>query len=216
LDVSLLYDSQSKREHKLTNNLLTEDSTTLNWIGLDYKIISCQKGLTLKSKPGNFILRKVQLESGQEFTCAYQSGRILWLGDSFGTIYKVDYYNGNVVKKILSPGSAIQNIVSDNAKNLFISISKKGIFEYDDRTGEFMKVIPILGNDVVTNSYFDSYDKLWFEINQTSLVYYDPFNKQVKRFNFSAGNVNKTLKYQDGKEQGMFFLTTGFYRNNRH
>ena len=208
LDVSLLYDSQSKREHKLTNNLLTEDSITINWIGLDYKIISCQKGPALKSKPGNYILRKIQPENGQEFTCAYLSGRILWLGDSFGTIYKVDYFNGNVVKKTLSPGSAIQNIVSDNGKNLYISISKKGIFEYDDRTGEFIKVIPIVGNEVVTNSYFDSYDKLWFEINQTSLVYFDPFNKLVKRFNFSVGNVNRTLKYQDGKEQGMFFLTT--------
>ena len=36
LEVSLLYDSQSKREHKLTNNLLVEDANTINWIGLDW------------------------------------------------------------------------------------------------------------------------------------------------------------------------------------
>ena len=208
LDVSLLYDSQSKREHKLTSNLLIEDAGYLNWIGLDFKIISCKKGNLLKSKPSDFVLRKMALKVGQEFTCAYLYGRILWLGDNYGNLCKVDYTNGNVTKRTLIPGCAIQNIVSDNGKNLFISIINKGIFEYDDRTGALLKIIPTAGNDVVTNSYFDSYDKLWFEINQTSLVYYDPFNKFTKRFVLPAGNVNKTLKFQDGKEQGLFFLTT--------
>jgi len=208
LDVSLLYDSQSKREHKLTSNLLIEDAGYLNWIGLDFKIISCKKGNLLKSKPSDFVLRKIALKVGQEFTCAYLYGRILWLGDNYGNLCKVDYTNGNVTKRTLIPGCAIQNIVSDNGKNLFISIINKGIFEYDDRTGALLKIIPTAGNDVVTNSYFDSYDKLWFEINQTSLVYYDPFNKFTKRFVLPAGNVNKTLKFQDGKEQGLFFLTT--------
>ena len=208
LDVSLLYDSQSKREHKLTSNLLIEDAGYLNWIGLDFKIISCQKGNNLKSKPSDFVLRKMALKVGQEFTCAYLYGKILWLGDNYGNLCKVDYTNGNVTKRTLIPGCAIQNIVSDNGKNLFISIINKGIFEYDDRTGALLKIIPTAGNDVVTNSYFDSYDKLWFEINQTSLVYYDPFNKFTKRFVLPAGNVNKTLKFQDGKEQGLFFLTT--------
>ena len=208
LDVSLLYDSQSKREHKLTSNLLIEDAGYLNWIGLDFKIISCQKGNNLKSKPSDFVLRKMALKVGQEFTCAYLYGKTLWLGDNYGNLCKVDYTNGNVTKRTLIPGCAIQNIVSDNGKNLFISIINRGIFEYDDRTGALLKIIPTAGNDVVTNSYFDSYDKLWFEINQTSLVYYDPFNKFTKRFVLPAGNVNKTLKFQDGKEQGLFFLTT--------
>jgi len=208
LDVSLLYDSQSKREHKLTNNLLIEDSTYINWIGLDFKIISCQKGNILKSKPWNYVLRKIGLDASREFTCAYTLGRILWLGDSFGDIYKVDFINGNVSKRSLIKGSEIQNMVSNNGKNLYISIRNKGIFEYDDRTGGLIKVISLSGNDVVTNSYFDSYDKIWFEINQTSLVYYDPFNKFVKKYVLPSGNVNKTLKYQDGKDQGMFFLTT--------
>ena len=208
LDVSLLYNSQSKREHKLTNNLLVEDPSYLNWIGLDFKIISCQKGNALKLKPRNYILRKITLDANQEFTCTYLSGRILWVGDNHGNLFKVDYINGNVSRRTLIPGGAIQNIVSNNGKTLFVSITNKGVFEYDDHTGDLIKVIPLSGNDVVTNSYFDSYDKLWLEINQTSLIYYDPFNKSVKRFNFPTGTVNKTLKYQDGREQGMFFLTT--------
>ncbi|MBV5343528.1 hypothetical protein JZU68_07945, partial [bacterium] len=44
LDISLLYNSQSKREHKPTNNLLVENANFINWIGLDFKIISCKKG----------------------------------------------------------------------------------------------------------------------------------------------------------------------------
>jgi len=208
LEVSLLYNSQSKREHKLMNNLLIEDATYLNWIGLDYKIISCKKGNALKSKPADFILRKIVLNTGQEFTCAYLSGDILWLGDSYGNIYKVDYKNGNVAKSTIIQGSSVQNIVSANGKNLFISINNKGVFEYDDRTTAVRKVIPLNGKDIVTNSYIDSYDKLWFELNQTSLIYYDPFNNFVKRFVLPAGDVNKALKFQDGREQGMFFLTT--------
>ena len=64
------------------------------------------------------------------------------------------------------------------------------------------------GNDVITNSYIDSYDKIWFEINQSSIIYYDPFNRLSKRFDLPTGKVNKALKLQDGKEQGVFFLTT--------
>ncbi len=207
-DVSLLYDSQIKREHKLMNNLLVEDAASLNWIGLDFKIISCQKGNALRSKPSDFVLRKIALDAGQEFTCACLSGSILWLGDSNGNIYKVDYNTGNVTKRTLIQGSVIQNIISDAGKNLFIAIQNKGIFEYDDRSADLVKVTPLTGKDVVTNSYIDSYDKLWFELNQTSIVYYDPFNKIVKRFSLPVGNVNKALKIQDGKDQGMFFLTT--------
>ena len=209
LEVSLLYDSQSKREHKVMNNLLVEDANYINWIGLDYKIISCKKGAALKSKPSDFVLRKIATEAGQEFTCAYKSGKALWLGDNTGNLYKVDYSNGNVNKIALFHGAGeVQNIISLNGKSLFISIANKGVFEYDERTSNCIKALGLSGNDVVTNSYIDSYDKLWFEINQSSIIYYDPFNRLSKRFDLPNGKVNKSLKLQDGKEQGVFFLTT--------
>jgi len=209
VDVSLLYDSQSKREHRLTNNLLIENADYINWIGIDFKIISCRKGKTLKSKPSDFLLRKINAEHGQEFTCAYLSGKVLWLGDNKGRIYKIDYYTGNVTRSVLlNEGGYIQNIVSINGKSLFISISNKGVFEFDERTAGLIKVIPLSGNNVITNSYVDSYDKLWLELNQSSVIYFDPFNKAVKRFDLPAGQINKTLKFQDGKELGMFILST--------
>lgn len=65
--MSLLYDSQSKREHKLTNNLLIEDANNINWIGIDFKILSCRKGSGFSSKPSDFALRKIGSEAGQSF-----------------------------------------------------------------------------------------------------------------------------------------------------
>lgn len=209
LDVSLIYDSQSKREHKLTTNLLIEDVNYINWIGLDFKIISCKKGNDMKSKPSDFFLRKIGVEAGLEFTCAYWSANMLWLGDNKGNIFKIDYNSGNISKiSAFSGVGSIQNIISLNSKSIFVSVAGKGVFEFDERTNNSSKAVSITGNDVVTNSYIDSYDKLWFEINQTSIIYHDPFNKSTKRFNLPAGKVNKALKLQDGKEEGMFFLTT--------
>ena len=209
LEVSLLYDSQSKREHKLTNNLLVEDANTINWIGMDFKIISCQKGAALKSKPSDFVLRKIAIEAGQEFTCAYWAAKSLWLGDNKGNIFKVDYSIGNITKIAGFHGlGEVQNIISQNGKNLFISIAGNGIYEYDERTANSIKSVSLRGGEHVSNSYIDSYDKLWFEINQSSIIYYDPFNRLSKGFDLANGKVNKALKWQDGKEQGMFFLTT--------
>lgn len=209
IEVSLLYDSQSKREHKLLNNLLIEDKEYINWIGIDYKIISCKKGAALKSKPTDFVLRKIAPSAGQEFSCAFLSGKILWLGDNAGRIFRIDYTTGNINKITLLQGSgAIQNIVSGNGKNLFISTGNKGVFEYDERTSALINIIPLAANEVIVNSYVDSYDKLWLEINKSSIIYFDPFNRFQKRFSLPAGKVNNTMKMQDGKELGMFFLTT--------
>ena len=209
MKVNLLYDSQSTREHKLMNNLLNEDKNYINWIGLDYKIISCKKGDILKSKPSDFVLKKIDPTSKQEFTCAFLYDKMLWLGDSKGSIYKIDYSNGAIIKKTLLPGTnSIQDIISSNGKTFFISISNKGIYEYNDQTSDFARVIPFSGNFIVSCSYVDSYDKLWVELNQSLLIYYDPFNKSVKHFTLPTGKVNKALKFQDGKELGMFFLTS--------
>lgn len=209
LKISLLYNSQSKREHKPTNNLLVENANFINWIGLDFKIISCKKGSAMRTKPSDFLVRKIASEAGQEFTSAFSLKNILWIGDNRGNIFKIDYDNGNVTKILNFQGTgSVQNICSLNGKNLFVSIAKKGIFEFDERSGNSVKALAVSSNENITNSYIDSYDKVWFEINQSTIIYYDPFNRFSKRYSMPEGNVNKTLKWQDGKEQGMFFLTT--------
>ncbi len=209
LDVTLLYDSQSKREHKLMNNLLIEDANYISWIGMDFKIISCPKGEILRSKPSDFILKKIDPDSGQEFSCAYLNNKTLWLGDNSGNLYKVDVNNGSVTKKnLLNNGAPVMDIVSANGKNIFIAFKNSGIYEYSDRNSGLTKIMSLSVTDDITSSYVDSYDKLWIELNHSSLIYYDPFNKYEKRFPLPVGKVNKDLKFQDGKELGMFFLTT--------
>lgn len=209
LEVFLIYNSQSKRDHKLTNNLLVEDADYINWIGLDFKVISCKKGKALHNKPSDFVLKKIDIENSQNFTSAYLYNNSLWLGDNKGILYKIDYINGNVNKiSSFKDLGAIQNIVSFNNKSIFVSIANKGIFELDERSNNSFKALSISNNETITNSFVDSYDKLWFEINQTSVIYYDPFNRISKKFNLPSGKVNKALKLQDGKEEGMFFLTT--------
>ncbi|MBV5343529.1 hypothetical protein JZU68_07950, partial [bacterium] len=61
-----------------------------------------------------------------------------------------------------------------NGKILFVSIAQKGIFEFDERSGNSVKALAVSDNENITNSYIDSYDKVWFEINQSTIIYYDP------------------------------------------
>ena len=208
IDVSLLYDSQVKRNTRRTGNLLIEDNENLSWIGVDFKIISVRKGDVLSSKPSDFLTRKIGLPPTSEFTCAYLFRNILWLGDNAGNLYKVDYMNGNVQKFTVLAGSALQKIITLNGKNVFVGIKNQGVFEFDDRNMAFDKVISLNVADAVTNAYLDSYDKLWFEINQSAIVYYDPLNGYQKRFSIGSGKVNRDIVVQDGNELGMFFLST--------
>lgn len=207
--VKLLYDSQIKREHRLTNNLFIEDADNLNWIGMDYKVISSKKGEILKSKPSDFIRQRINQEIGSEFSCAFQSGNFFWLGTTIGNFYKIDISNGNIIKNtnFYKKGS-IQNIIGVNGKNFYISVGGIGVFELDERTNATKLTFSLSGNNQVSNSFIDSYDKLWIEINQTSLIYFDPFNKTVRNLNFQAGKANKNLTLLDGKELGMFILNT--------
>ena len=209
IDVTLLYDSKSTREHKLVNNLLIEDKNYINWIGLDFKIISCKKGIALKSKSTDFIVKKLGTEANIVFTSAYKSGEYLFIGSSNGEIFKINFNNGNVSKIVVFQNKgAIQNISSLNNTNLFISINKLGVYEFDERTSNFFNAIQLSASEIVTNTFIDSYDKVWFEINQNSVIYYDPFNKFSKKFDFPSGKVNKALKINENKENGMFFLCT--------
>lgn len=209
IEIVLLYDSQNKRDLKLTNNLLIEDAHYIHWIGLDFKIISCKKGATLKSKPSDFILKKITPNGLQNFTSAHFTGNNIWVGDANGILYKIDMQGGSISKiQIFEGKGPILNITDDKRKKLYVSIRGNGIFEFDEQAGTTLKVIPLAANQIVTNSFIDTYDKVWIEINQTSFAFYDPLNKVLKMFQMSAGKVNKTLAFEDGKELGMFIVTT--------
>jgi signal transduction histidine kinase/DNA-binding response OmpR family regulator/ligand-binding sensor domain-containing protein len=209
IDVELLYDSETKRDHRITSNLLVENQNYLSWIGVDFKIISVRKSKTLKNKPTDFITRKIGESANQTYTCAELSGRFLWIGSANGVIYKIDTTTGNVKKITAFENSGpVQNICGLNNQTTFVSIGGKGIFELNDQNLTVIKVAGTSGAQTVTNSFIDSYDKIWFELNQNQALYYDPVNKTAKQITLASGKVNRTLQFADGKELGMFIVTT--------
>ena len=78
---------------RLKHNVFCETAEFINWIGMDYQILSLRKGEALKDKPVDFIQKKVSANPDQ-FTCASYSSKFLWLGDKNGHIYSVDPQNG--------------------------------------------------------------------------------------------------------------------------
>lgn len=209
IEVDLLYDSKSTRENKLTNNLLVENQHSINWIGIDYKVISIAKGKTLQSKPADYLLQQLGMKNRLAYSAAHSNRSTLWLGTREGVLYTVDVQQGNVKRWDQFNGQgSIDNILTPADQVVYISIRHKGIFALNLKTGEFTLVVSITGNQTVTNSCTDSYDKLWFILNERDIVYYDPFNRIQRIFNLAEGKVNRTIKFQDGKEEGMFFLTT--------
>ncbi|MCE1154959.1 MAG: hybrid sensor histidine kinase/response regulator, partial [Bacteroidales bacterium] len=209
MEVELLYDSKSTRENKLINNLLVENQQYINWIGIDYKIISVAKGKNLQGKPADYLLQQLGPKNRLAFTAAHNDRHLLWLGTRDGMIYSVDAQNGKVKRWEQFSGSGIiENVISSGDQVVYLTIRSKGIFALNIKTGETTQVASLSAAQPVTNSCTDSYDKLWFIIDERDVLYYDPFNRIQKLFQLPEGKVNRTIKFQDGKEEGMFFLTT--------
>ena len=80
---------------RLKHNIFCETAEFINWIGMDYQILSLRKGEALKDKPADFIQKKVSANPDQ-FTCASYNSKFLWLGDKKGHIYSIDPQNGVV------------------------------------------------------------------------------------------------------------------------
>lgn len=208
IDVKLLYDPEQNNERRsVSGNLLIEDKDNISWIGTDYKIFNCRKGELLRSKPADFIGLKLGTGSQSEFSCAYHAGNTIWLGDHKGNISVVDYHTGKIIRKQVFPGKTILNITSIYGKNIFVSIPG-GIYELNENLDPLGKIMDLGPGETPTNAVADSYDKLWFVIRQNMIVFYDPVNKLSKRFRIPEGRVIPDIKINDGKELGMFFLTT--------
>ena len=208
INVELLYDSEVDKRAYVNKNHFIETSSSLNWIGVDFKIIWAPKAKALRSKPSDFVSTKLLSEMKGEFSTAHFSGGIMWLGDSNGQIFGIDTHSGKVTKHSMQAAGMIQNIVKANANALYVTVASRGVFLIDTKTSQQQLLVPLSATDVVTDAYVDSYDKLWLELNNTNLLYYDPFSLISKRFVLPFGRVNRNVQVQDGKEMGMFFLST--------
>ena len=207
--VELLYDSEAEREYKLTNNLLTENNNYLNWIGLDFKIISCPKGESLRNKPHDFIRNRIFTNNQIILTSEWNSETFFWTGSNNGKIFKIHLENGDVSENTLFEGlGKVQYITGTENKLTYAAIEGKGVYGVDEQTGNTRLLVPLTKAESVTGLYIDSFEKLWIEINQTTMIYYDPFSNVQKRMNALPGKVNRSITLCDGRELGMFILNT--------
>jgi Predicted periplasmic ligand-binding sensor domain len=210
LNIILLHDSKNKAGNtKLKNNLLCESKEYISWIGTDYKIMSCPKGKSLKSQPSDFILRKFGITFDKEFSCAYENKGVLWLGDRQGNIYLITLYNGRIIPiKMLSGKGVIEDIFIENRTKIYISVANKGVYLYDLTKKSFRQLFSLQIKEPVVKSFSDSYGKIWFILGKKGVAYYNPVNNESKQFVFQDGLVNEEIQEQDGKEHGMFFVTS--------
>ena len=193
---------------RLKHNVFCETAEFINWIGMDYQILSLRKGAALKDKPADFIQKKVSANPDQ-FTCASYNSKFLWLGDKKGHIYSIDPQNGVVnryeIPEIKRP---ISNLLITESGLMYIT-TNEGTYEYNIGYKQLTKLpftIPEKDGGII---FYDKYDKVWFQEGNQALTYYDPLNRSHHRFTFPNQNAIGNFEMQDAGEQGMFFMTPG-------
>ncbi|KAA6347134.1 Sensor histidine kinase TmoS [termite gut metagenome] len=211
VNIQLLFDSNpyvDAYNSRLKHNVLGETQEYLNWIGMDYKILSYRKGKNLADKPANFLFAKIGATSPEVFTYAYGESTQLWVGDNVGRIYSIDPDLGSVNRYELPDiKEAIKNILVINNNIVYICVSGQGVYEYNIPKDQLRKLSIDIEAEEVLHSFIDKYDKIWFEEGEKALVYYDPLNNTNKRFYLPQGKSIGNLEVQDAGEQGLFFLT---------
>ena len=184
---------------RLKHNVFCETAEFINWIGMDYQILSLRKGEALKDKPVDFIQKKVSANPDQ-FTCASYSSKFLWLGDKNGRIYSVDPQNG-VVNRYEIPDikQPISNILVTESGLMYIT-TVDGAYEYNIGYKQLTKLPFSIAGKKVGMIFNDKYDKIWFQEGNQALTYYDPLNKSNHRFAFPNQNAIGNFEKQDAGE----------------
>ncbi len=194
---------------RLKHNVFSETGEFINWIGMDYLILSYRKGKELKEKPADYIYKKMSVASPEDFTCAYGGKEVLWVGDRQGHVYSIDSRTGTVNRYVIPEiKSTIYNLLVTEAGVMYISTAES-VYEYNLGYKQLTRLSLPLDGKEVSLSFIDKYDKVWFSEKNKVLVYYDPLNKTNKRFAFNTLPSIGNLEYQDAGEQGLFFMTPG-------
>lgn len=211
ITMKLLHDSRSHvnvYDMRLKHNVFSETTEFINWIGMDYQILSLRKGTVFKDKPADFIQKKISADPTQ-FTCASYNVNYLWLGDRNGNIYSIDPQTGVVnryeIPEIKKP--IIKLLITESG--LMYIATNEGAYEYNIGYKQLNKLAFSTAGKEVENIFIDKYDKVWFQEGKHALIYYDPLNKNDLRFEFPSQNIIGNFGVQDAGEQGLFFLTPG-------
>ena len=209
--IKTLFDSRNeinKHDYLLKHNVLSETEEYISWVGTDYKVAAIRKGKELASRPADFITSRITPDAGIYFTCFYEDGKKVWIGDSSGIFYSIDVKAGLVNRFVLSEiKGAISNLLVTSAGYVYLCVAGQGTYEYDLTERTLQKIEVEVDNALVTGSFIDQYDKVWFHENEKALVYYDPLNRISKRFPFTLFGKITSLYTEDAGERGLFFLS---------
>lgn len=212
VNIKVLYDSQKKYKdntYRLTQNVLQETEDYVCWIGVDDRITAVRKKGMWDASLENSITDKLQLSGNGFYTCIYEEGERLWLGDNTGMFLCVDSQTGAVDRFVLPElKGAIQNIlVVDEC--VYVSLSGKGTFVYRLDNRQLNKInLPFVGNEMV-ESVVDKCGMIWFHEKDRALVAFDPQTGKSSRYAYQKGTKvgYGTLYVEDMEEHGLFFLT---------
>lgn len=210
VDIVLLYKSDNKDgDSRLKRNIFYEDGGHLNWIGMDFSIFSCRKGELLKKKSPHHVHELLQTLSGDvTFTCFYEKNDTLWIANRKGEIFGILPDNGEIiVNRSLQGYGEIQDMILDDRNRLYAAVGNTGVYRVDLQGKRAEKIIAPPTN--VVRSFSDYSGLLWFITDNHRVIAYHPISEASKTFTFAGEQqVNESVSWQDGKELGMFFLTT--------
>lgn len=211
VQIELLFEAKDyidSSNYMLKSNLFFENNAYIGWIGVDYKINVLPKGEALKGKPADFFLNQVKLNSGSNFSSSVIQDKLMWLGTSDGYFYCIDSEKGNVTRHYIPQNmGAVTDILTTSAKALYVSVANKGVFEYSPDKRKSKKINVDVNERLVSHSFIDSYNKLWFHENERAVVYYDPVTNKSHRYPFSVSGKITSFIVEDAGEQGVLFLS---------
>lgn len=211
VQIKVLFDARNeinKYDYRLKHNVLCETEEYLCWVGIDYKIAAIKKGPELAQRSGNYVVNKMHREAHQSFTSFCALDHDVWVGDDAGMFYHIDVQTGSVQKHILPElKGAITNLLVTPSETVYLCVKDAGIYEYHLNTHALHHLSVPPYEAEISNSFVDSYDKVWFYETEKSLVYYDPLNRISKRFPFTVFGKITLLEMADVEEKGLFFLS---------
>ncbi|NLO71323.1 MAG: response regulator [Porphyromonadaceae bacterium] len=217
--IQVLHNSNSKlSDFQLKENIFSEQSNFVYWIGMDFSILAAPKENALKKKGTHFLTDNLNKNSISQFSCANSGTDEIWLGSRSGNIININLNDGKIKSFNQTSGMGeIQNILPLNTNLLLISIKNSGIYSLNLKTGEHTPIFssPTLN---VTNSFSDQQGIIWFVLNNKDVLAYNFTQKETKFFSIPTTQlINENISWQDGAELGMFFLSRSgnVYQINR-
>lgn len=210
--IRVLYDSKIKSKenaYRLSHNVLQETEDYLCWIGIDDKITVVRKKGMWAADSEKKITDKLQLSGNRFYTCIYEDGNRLWLGDNTGVFLCVDSQTGAVDRFVLPElkGSIQNMLVVDEC--VYVSLKEQGTFIFDLNNRQLKKVkLPFTESEIV-ESFVDRWGMVWFHEKDRALVSYNSQTGKSERYVYQKGTKvgYGTLYVEDMDEQGLFFLS---------